>query len=371
VVKKKTEKKEAMEITQIIVAIIGAVAAIVVGYWQFGRQSPNRIPSRMEYVGKVIDMAGNPIVGAEVSLEVKGVPLVVYTDSQGVYRYSLSLGEEQTTARVQVRAAGYRFFERNVVLKADASQIEDIRLSRDETKMPLTTTPTDQTTGNVSANSTSEPKILLTLQEISEWQFNYSCVYAWPQNTDYVPPTQEHGTIYYYGRDTWAVFSDAGAQLEVNGIRFVLGDKVLSRPQFLFLSSGDVVIKRVVLYLDAYEPPPPISEFQLAALEGCGAGGGSVEGIHFQLIEITPNQKVYTAVSESESPTLPYYLNADESLSLLLPLSPTVAGDYTFHVVVESVDYSGQEYRTVAPAMHLRQLYIPAQDLGTLPVVLR
>ena len=144
-------KKLQVEVTQVLVAAMSAIAAILVGYWQFRAAYPAHqatpTPQAVTYAGKVSDPEGNPVTGAEVSLDIGGIPQVTHTDSGGVYTFSLFQEQDQVPARVQVTADGYAFFERNVVIRKLAPPLEEIRLARLATETPptLTLTPTPET----------------------------------------------------------------------------------------------------------------------------------------------------------------------------------------------------------------------------------
>ncbi len=82
-----------------------------------------------EYVGRVIDIVNQqPIAGAKVTLDVQGVPPVVYTDSEGVYRFTLTTGLE-ISGQIRVDAEGYEVYIRNITISQKKSQLEDVRLT--------------------------------------------------------------------------------------------------------------------------------------------------------------------------------------------------------------------------------------------------
>ncbi len=127
--------KSKLDKTQIIVAVVAAMAAILAAYWQFvwkpSRSSPS-IPNlqMIEYVGRVLDINTNePIHNAKITLDFQGVPPIVYTDSEGIYRFTLSVGNNKIVGRIRVDADTYDKYDRNITLLADNSSIEDIRLA--------------------------------------------------------------------------------------------------------------------------------------------------------------------------------------------------------------------------------------------------
>jgi len=90
-----------------------------------------------EYVGRVIEInSQQPIVGAKITLDLQGVPPIVYTDSEGIYRFKVVVHSE-ITGRVRVDAEGYQTYTRNITISPDIKTIEDIRLTRlAATKVP-------------------------------------------------------------------------------------------------------------------------------------------------------------------------------------------------------------------------------------------
>ncbi len=129
-------QKPKLDKTQIIVAVIAAVSALVAAYWQFvwkpTHPSPSTSnPQRIEYVGRVLDSNINePVHNAKITLDFQGAPQIVYTDSEGVYRFTLNVESDNIIGRVRVDADNYEKYDRNITLFVDNSNIEDIRLVR-------------------------------------------------------------------------------------------------------------------------------------------------------------------------------------------------------------------------------------------------
>lgn len=125
-----------MDRTAIIVALIGAIAAVVVGYWQFGSVSnePPKTPSTevqdVEYLGRVVNAKNQDekVGGAKITLQFRGAPPIVYTDGEGVYRFVVNMNGDKLPGRVFVEADGYKTYDRNITLLANNTSIEDIRL---------------------------------------------------------------------------------------------------------------------------------------------------------------------------------------------------------------------------------------------------
>lgn len=79
------------------------------------------------FVGRVADeRTGKSINGAKVSLEGKGVPPVIYTDSEG--RFSFAITSDLNQIKIRVDAEGYKSFDRLISPSAKAEP-EDIRLT--------------------------------------------------------------------------------------------------------------------------------------------------------------------------------------------------------------------------------------------------
>ena len=78
------------------------------------------------FVGRVTNEAtGKVVAAAKVSLEAKGLPPVIYTDSEG--HFSFTIGADVHEIRIRVDAQGYRPFERRIDVSAKTEH-EDIRL---------------------------------------------------------------------------------------------------------------------------------------------------------------------------------------------------------------------------------------------------
>lgn len=128
--------------TLVIVALIGAFGALAGTFVKFilpriGGESPKSIAFR----GRVSDKQGHPLGGAKVSLEGKGLPPVIYTDSEGIFTFNLT--DEVKEIKIRVEASGYGLYDRRVDVAAK-SELEDIRLPpQTETKAELSGTVVD------------------------------------------------------------------------------------------------------------------------------------------------------------------------------------------------------------------------------------
>lgn len=106
----------------IIVALIGAVSATTVGYWQYS-QSQN---GGRYFAGRVVDAnTESSIRGAKITLEIQGAPPVMYTDSEGVFSFTIQ--DPGSSIRLRVDAEGYGKFDRLIDISSKKG-IEEIRL---------------------------------------------------------------------------------------------------------------------------------------------------------------------------------------------------------------------------------------------------
>ncbi len=101
----------------IIVAIIGAIGTLVVGYWRFGRQREEK--ERFTYRGRVSNIKNDqPIRKAEVELQISGPALIVHTDSYGIFNLQVMVNGEKN-GRIKVKADGYQEYDRFIELLLD------------------------------------------------------------------------------------------------------------------------------------------------------------------------------------------------------------------------------------------------------------
>lgn len=122
-----------------------AMVALLVGFSQFvlpliitKPKSTSESANTSTFVGRVTNEAtGKVIEAAKVSLEARGLPPVIYTDSEG--RFSFALAADVHEIRIRVDAQGYRPFERRINVSAKTEH-EDIRLAPLESSpKPLST----------------------------------------------------------------------------------------------------------------------------------------------------------------------------------------------------------------------------------------
>ena len=84
------------------------------------------------YTGTVLDSdQGTPIPNATVSLDIPGTPITIYTDEQGVYRFTLPpkvTSSNENNVKIRVQASGYEISSRNISITD--KRVEEIRLTK-------------------------------------------------------------------------------------------------------------------------------------------------------------------------------------------------------------------------------------------------
>ena len=149
----------------LLVVLISASATVLVGFFQYvllpllQAKTPTEVmktPTDITrpFVGRVTDkQTGKSIDGAKVSLEGKGLPPVMYTDSEG--RFSFRITPDLDQIKIIVDAPGYKIFER-LINPSEKAEPEDIRLTLAEPS-PTPVEPVKQ--------PIVDPKKELTLEE--------------------------------------------------------------------------------------------------------------------------------------------------------------------------------------------------------------
>ena len=116
--------------------VLAIVAALIVAFFS-GHDWFEDIPStkesqEIEYIGHVIDAGAlQPIANAKITLTLEGVPPVVYTDSEGIYRFKVLI-QSNVSGQIRVDAEGYQVYIRNIIISPTLDRIDDIRLSQNE-----------------------------------------------------------------------------------------------------------------------------------------------------------------------------------------------------------------------------------------------
>lgn len=123
--------------------IFGAFAA-------FAPSTTLETTDKEEYIGRVIDVhTQQVIVGAKISLDLEGVPPFVYSDSEGIYRFEVSIASK-ISGQIRVEAPGYEVYTRNISISPENNALEDIRL----TPQGATPVPSQTSVPTATANPT-------------------------------------------------------------------------------------------------------------------------------------------------------------------------------------------------------------------------
>jgi hypothetical protein len=126
--------------TQIIIAIIGLVSTLTLGYWQFVLKPREQSKSvDIIYAGRVID-ANNllPLSGAKITFYLDGIPRFTYTDSEGLFQFAVTISS-LSSGQIRVDADGYQPYTRNITLSVSVDSMEDIRLKTTTFSLPSET----------------------------------------------------------------------------------------------------------------------------------------------------------------------------------------------------------------------------------------
>lgn len=125
--------------------------------------TPTLIPTPLVCSGRVIDAStGNTIEGAKVALDLPGVPSFIYTDNEGIYRFTLPADIKQLSSRVWITAEGYERYNRLVSVSPAETDLEDIRLTPFSPTPTPTSTPAFTPTPSRTGTATTAPTSTLT-----------------------------------------------------------------------------------------------------------------------------------------------------------------------------------------------------------------
>jgi hypothetical protein len=112
----------------VIVALIGGLVALTGTFVKvvLPRLSGESSQSAT-FRGRVSDIQGRSLSGAKVILEGKGLPPLIYTDSEGVFTFNLT--HDVNEIKIRVETPGYDLYDRRVDISAK-NELEDIRLTQ-------------------------------------------------------------------------------------------------------------------------------------------------------------------------------------------------------------------------------------------------
>lgn len=111
---------------RVLIAVIGAAAAILVGYWQFGRlkpQDPGPVPeNKAALAGRVYNKDKSGIVGATLTLNLGNeAARIRYSKEQGTFLFA---GLPAIAGTLDVSADGYKSKSREVTPNIDPQPLE-------------------------------------------------------------------------------------------------------------------------------------------------------------------------------------------------------------------------------------------------------
>ena len=121
----------------IVAALIAAIAAITVGYWQYFKNNE----LTREFRGRITDAeTGKVLRQAKIVLEAQGSPPMIYSDSEGFFSFLLE--RANTQVRIRVEANGYEKYDR-LINPTSGSGVEEIRVqpTRNSSPSPEPTDP--------------------------------------------------------------------------------------------------------------------------------------------------------------------------------------------------------------------------------------
>ena len=97
------------------------------------------------FIGRVVDQKNQPIKDAKVSLEGLGTPVVKYTDTEGIFLFSISIiSSSHVNVNIRVEAEGYKLYNRYIdlsVVNTNPTNPVEIRLNQNDTEKSGDTNP--------------------------------------------------------------------------------------------------------------------------------------------------------------------------------------------------------------------------------------
>jgi len=99
----------------------------------------------INFLGRVVDQQKQaPISGAKVLLNFSGAPPVVYTDLEGIYRFTVKPNSNSSLqGQITIEAKGYRSHESSIKLLPDKRDLGDIRLLQSDSEVMTPTSSTE------------------------------------------------------------------------------------------------------------------------------------------------------------------------------------------------------------------------------------
>jgi hypothetical protein len=117
----------------------------------------------MNFIGRVVDQRKYaPISGVKVLLNIPGAPPVVYTDLEGIYRFTVKSDSDSINGQITIEAKGYRSYNSSIKLLPDKRDLGDIRLLRTDEEVNKSA-PTSTSREISKATSTESSMLILVL----------------------------------------------------------------------------------------------------------------------------------------------------------------------------------------------------------------
>jgi ABC-type Na+ efflux pump permease subunit len=85
--------------------------------------------AKVTYIGRIVDREKHaPISNAKISIGLPGKELIVYTDLEGIYKFSLDFGNSVLEGEIRVEAKNYKTYSAFLRLSPQNKDLGDIRL---------------------------------------------------------------------------------------------------------------------------------------------------------------------------------------------------------------------------------------------------
>jgi len=153
----------------IITALITLIGTLIVAYWQFVlKPNTQSQPTETQYVGRVMDASSLlPISGAKITFDLYGIPEIAYTDSEGVYQFSVLIDSE-SVGQIRVDAQGFQPYIRKISILPNKNSIDDIRLSPEASTSTISTQDIVPTAAPTLAPTTTPASVATTSSQADE-----------------------------------------------------------------------------------------------------------------------------------------------------------------------------------------------------------
>lgn len=149
-------------------------------------------------------------------------------------------------------------------------------------------------------------------------------------------------------------------------------ESIATSENYVLLSSEQVILRKINIRLLEYESAPDVSSFSIKEI-GCTAmGGGPSPNLALTTIYLDPKTEIYpTKVDDNGFGTtvtsLPYRLDANESISFSIQTKSVVSGKYTIQVEIQATDFNGLDYWIFTSPIEIRTLFLTQEEFLSLP----